>query len=76
METRSYQVELVYRQTVRYEVQAQNPEEAEELAMEKWRNEERGILLGHECNELHHGCRGTVPRPRRRGLRAGAALPA
>ncbi|CAN5575113.1 hypothetical protein BH24GEM3_BH24GEM3_25630 [soil metagenome] len=52
METRSYQVELVYRQTVRYEVQAQNPEEAEELAMEKWRNEERGILLGHECNEL------------------------
>ncbi|HEV2131316.1 MAG TPA: hypothetical protein VGR27_09450 [Longimicrobiaceae bacterium] len=52
METRSYQVELVYRQKVRYQVEAEDPEAAEELAIEKWRNEERGMLLGHECCEL------------------------
>ncbi len=52
MENKPYEVELVYRQVVRYRVEAADREAAERLAIEMWRNEDEGLLLGHECCEL------------------------
>ncbi|MDP9349187.1 MAG: hypothetical protein M3P24_08620, partial [Gemmatimonadota bacterium] len=52
MEEKRYEVELVYRQTVRYVVQAPNRKVAERIALEKWQQGEQGTTLGHELCEV------------------------
>ena len=52
MEEKRYEVELVYRQTVRYVVQAPNRKVAERIALERWQQGEQGTTLGHELCEV------------------------
>jgi hypothetical protein len=52
MEEKRYEVELVYRQTVRYVVEAPSRKAAEKLALERWQRGEQGFALGHELCEV------------------------
>lgn len=44
----NYEVNVVYKGQINYLVEADSPEEAEEMALERWHNGDRGETLGTE----------------------------
>ena len=52
MEQKRFEVEITFRQTVRYTVEAKDRKVAEKLAVERWRAGEEGAMLGNDFCEV------------------------
>lgn len=52
MEQKRFEVEITFRQTVRYAVDAKDRKVAERIAVDRWRNGEEGGTLGIDCAEV------------------------
>lgn len=52
MEQKRFEVEITFRQTVRYTVDARDRKVAERIATERWREGEEGKMLGIDCCEV------------------------
>ena len=52
MEQKRFEVEITFRQTVRYAVDAKDRKVAERLAVDRWRAGEEGATLGIDCSEV------------------------
>jgi len=52
MEQKRFEVEITFRQTVRYAVEAKDRKVAERLAVDRWRAGEEGTTLGNDCCEV------------------------
>src|SRR4051794_7891385 len=47
-----YEVEITFQQTVRYAVDAESRKQAEQLAMEQWKEGDEENAVGSECCDL------------------------
>ena len=52
MEQKRFEVEITFRQTVRYTVEGKDRKVAERTAMERWHAGEEGMMLGIDCCEV------------------------
>ncbi|HWK90136.1 MAG TPA: hypothetical protein VNP72_09070, partial [Longimicrobium sp.] len=65
MEQKRFEVEITFRQTLRYAVEAGNRKQAEEAAMERWRSGDAATVVGSECCELVNVSSNPVPAEER-----------
>jgi hypothetical protein len=52
MDQKRYEVEITFRQTIRYAVDAANRKGAEASAMERWKHGDEKMVVGSDCCEL------------------------
>jgi hypothetical protein len=52
MEQKRFEVEITFRQTVRYTVDAKDRKVAEQMAVDRWRDGDEGKTLGSDCCEV------------------------
>ncbi len=74
MPTKRFEVEIVFRQSVRYAVDAPSRQEAERIALEQWREGDEGAVVDTDCCELMACQAAEVPGEERLRRDADAAF--
>ena len=74
MDPKHFEVEIAFRQTARYRVQARDRKEAERVALERWHAGDAADGEERSCHsEGEHACGGQQCRGRRQGERDSGA---